>query len=366
MTLSEVFPMRYGGAYLLAWLTARHLDAHRPRHVWTLGFVGGLVTINNLEFGGSATVATFAALACARPPRSVAAARRLAAQGAAGLVSAIAVVCLITLARAGALPDPAQLFEWPRIFTQLGWFSLPLRLFGLHLAIYATFAGSITLAAVRLARGDDDRLLTGMLVWAGVLGLLGGGYFIGRPDVQRLNVILSGWGFAVALLTIACGRALAARGWRRPTLPESLVLFGFGLSVCLLSHLSPPQHQIARLTQSLPAPVYPIAAERFVRERTHRGERVAILLPMSFRISHDLNLDNVSPYGFMNAIVTQRQMRTLIDALRREHVASVFVPAPYSFLVQEGDSAPEQLEALIAEGFHPAGQQNGMMEFKKS
>jgi len=364
ITLSAMWPMRYGGAYLMAWLAVRHIAGSRPRGVRTMFFVGGLVAINNLEFGVSAVIASAVALMCARPPGSAGAVLRLIADVAVGALGAIGVVCLFTLIRAGALPNPALLLEWPRIFTNLGWFSMPLPTVGLYLALYATFVAAIAAAAVRLSRPDDDRLLTSMLAWSGVFGLLASSYFIGRPDAFKVYGMFSAWSFALGLLTILSVRALAARSWRRPALPQLLVLFGFALSICSIGRLVLPQQQIARLTKSLPQPVYQASAERFVGAHTRRGEKVAILVPMGHRIAYDLGLDNVAPYAFMNAIVTRSQMRTLIDTVRREGVREIFTPVPGSRLLQEGDIAPEQLELLGSIGYVQTTTESGFIELR--
>jgi hypothetical protein len=364
-TFAAMWPMRYGGAYLMAWLAARHVGGRAPRRVWPLFFVGGLVAIDNLEFGVGALVATLAALLCARPPRTLRAALALAGEAAAGLTGAIAAVCLLTLAHSGALPDPALLLEWPRIFTALGWFSIPLPATGLHLVLYATFVAAIAAAAVRLARRADDVLLTGMLAWSGVFGLLASGYFIGRPDTYKLDGILSAWAFALAMLTVLSVRTLAARGWRRPTVPELLVLFGFALSICSLREVSPPHEQISRLTRPLPTPVYEVTVREFVRPRTHPGQTVVMLVPMGHRIAQDLSLNNVAPYAFMNEIVTRRQMQTLIDTLRRERVRQLFLPEPHSGLRQEGDSAAAQLRLLRSIGFERTAADSGILELSR-
>ncbi len=360
ITLSAMWPMRYGGIYLLAWLTARHLDGLRPARPWPLFMVAGLVAIDTLEFGVPALIATALALLCTRPPRSRAAAVRLAGECSAGVLAAVGAVCTLTLVRAGALPDPALLLEWPRIFSRLGWFGMPLPVRGFHLAIYATFAAAIVLAVVRALQPRGRDLLTGMLVWSGAFGLLAGSYYVGRPDAFKLAALMSAWSFALMLLTVACVRAWAAQSWRRLSLPQMLVLFGFALTITTLTHLSPPQEQIARLTRALPKPLYERTAERFVGTHTQRGERVAILVPMSFRIAEALDLQNVSPYGYWNEIVTRTQLQTLIDQLRRRNVHKLFIPVPGSVLAGEGDSAPQQMQVLEAAGWRthsiaPAG-----------
>jgi hypothetical protein len=363
--LASLWPMRYGGAYLLAWLTARHVDRRQPRRPWVLFLIGGLIAIDGLDFGLAAIGASAAALLCTRPPSSTRGVLRFVANVAGGVLGAIAVVTLITLARSGELPDFALLLEWPRIFTTLGWFSIPLRTWDLHLAVYATFVAAVAVAAVRLARRESDVLLTGMLAWSGVFGLLIGGYFVGRPDVIKLTGILSAWSFALSMLTIVCIRALATQRWR-PTVPQLLVLFGFALSLSSLLLLSPPQKQFARLTHWRPETVYLSTAKQFIGERTRPGEKVVVLVPMSYAITHGLGLRNVAPYGFMNAIVTESQMSRLVNTLLRERVRTIFVPSPGSGLLSEGDSAPAQLQVLEAIGFPRGSTQAGILELRKS
>jgi hypothetical protein len=363
LTMAAMWPMRYGGAYLLAWLVVRHLTGRRPRRAWPIFFVAALVLLNNLEFGMGATVATAAALTCARPPRSAREVLRLVGSAAGGVLGAIAAVSLLTLLRAGALPDPGLLLEWPRIFTNLGWFSMPLRTWDLHLALYATFVAAIAVAAVRLTRGDDDVVLTTMVLWSGVFGLLASGYYVGRPDAGKLTALLSAWSFAVAMLTVVSLNGVASERWR-PAVPRLLVLFGFALSICALSAFPMPQEQISRLREPGAESVYLPQAKRFVAQQVQPHEQVAILLPMSYRISYDLGVRNVAPYGFMNAIVTRSQFETLLDVLRRERVKVVFTPAPDSRLANEGDSAPQQVQRLVARGYQPVASEEGFVAFR--
>ena len=359
-----LWPMRYAGAYLTLWLTARHVDGARPRQAWILFFVGGLVAINTVEFGVGALAATAAALLCARPPAAARDALRLGGEAVAGLLAAVVAVSALTLVRAGELPKVELLTEWPRIVTDLGWFSQPLPTLGMHLVLYATFVGARGVAAVRLARGAADRLLTSMLAWSGAFGLLAGGYYVGRPDQVKLYAMMSAWSLALGLLAVASVRALGNAGWRRPALGHLLVLFGFALSVCLIGRLPQPQDQVERLTRSMPAPSYRPYAKQFVAQRTRPGEAVVILLPLGHRIAHELGLRNVSPYVVETAIVTREQMRTVIDAARAEGARSIFVPQPGTLLLQEIEAPPQHLEALAAAGFRQRASVPGLVEMR--
>ncbi|HMJ03894.1 MAG TPA: hypothetical protein VK506_13205 [Conexibacter sp.] len=362
MTISAMWPMRYGGAYLVAWLTARRIDRRAERHGWVLFLVGGVVAINALEFGLGAVVASIAALLCARPPRSRQAALRLARDVVGGILGAVALVSLVTLLHAGTLPQLDNLLQWQRIFGNLGWFSLPIPTASLHLVVYATFVAAIGTAVVRIARAADDVLLTSMLVWSGTFGLIAGSYYTGRSEDLKLLCMLSAWAFALALLTVVCVRALAARSWRSPTLAELLVLFGFAAAVCSIAWVPLPHSQFARITRAMPDPVYRADATSFLGRRTRTGEKVIVLLPEGYRIAHALGLDNVAPYGFPNAIVTVSQMRELIATAHREQIRRIFLPRPGVQLAHEGQTAQEQLEALLASGYRATAEWAGFLE----
>ncbi|HZV74501.1 MAG TPA: hypothetical protein VFF79_12355 [Conexibacter sp.] len=343
--LYSMWPMRYGGAYLVAWLTARQLDRATPRRVWALAFVAGLVLVDNLEFGASALAASVVALLCGGSQWTRRALARLGAELAIGLLAAVLVVVLATLARSGALPSAHVLLEFPRIFGVDGYTAVPMPTLGVHLALYVTFVAAIATAAVRRVRGREDLLLTSMLAWSGVFGLLAGGYFVGRSDELKLVSLFSAWLFALALLAAVILRHLAARRWRRPGIPELAVLFGLALALCSWTELPRPWSQIARLRAGGPPLTYQTAADGFVAEHTTPGAKVAILTQYGHRIAYAHGLTNVAPYSFIEAMVVKSQMTTLIDTIRREHVHRLFLPADLM--------VPAQLAMLSAAGFSP-------------
>jgi hypothetical protein len=351
-----VWPMRYAGPYLLLWLTARHLDGASPRRTWPLFLAAGLVAVNNVELGAGALVGTAFAVAFARPPSSWRAAIPLIRAAAVGLLAAIALVTLVTLLHSGALPNPSFLSEYARAYGTVGYTGLPAPVAGFHLVLYATFAAALGVAAVRVARDGRDRLLTGLLAWSGVFGLGAGSYFAGRSDRLKLVALFSAWGLALALLVVLVVGALAARGWRRPRIPELLVLAGFGLAVAAVRELPAPWSQLQRIGgTSSPALYAEAEVARFVSDRTVPGQRVGILVPMGHRIADDVGIVNVVPFPFVQAIVTERQFRTTIDAIRREGAKAIFMP--------EAEIAGEHIEALTREGFVLSSQEAGVSEW---
>jgi hypothetical protein len=341
--LFAIWPMRYGGAYLVAWLAARHLDGAAPRRTWLLFLAAGLVALDNLEFGAAAFVATLAALLCARERWTRAALGRLAADAAIGLLGAMTAMAALTLVRAGALPRVELLLEWPRVFGLLGLVAQPMPTLGFQLVIYATYVAALAVAVVRRAAGEPERLLTGMLAWSGAFGLLSSVYYLGRSDVIKLTALFSAWSFALVLLTIVVVRRLAAPARCRPTLAHALVLVGFGLAICSLRELPGPGRQVARLREDRPPPTYQPAARRFVAAHTRAGERVTILIPLGHATAYALGLVNVSPYAFIEAIVTRGQLETTIETARQEGAHELFVP--------DAITAPAQLDVLREAGF---------------
>jgi hypothetical protein len=323
----SVWPIRYAGPLLLAWLTARQLDRARPRAVWALGLAGGLVAINNLEFGLGGLAGTFLALACVPWRWSLRGLARLAGELAAGVAAALALVSLLTLVRAGSLPHLGFMLEFPHIFGTLGLVSAPMPEVGFHLVVYMTFVAALAAAAVRVARRVDDTLLTGMLAWSGAFGLMASSYFAGRSDAIKLAALLPAWSLALSLLTVAVMRGLAARARRLPGPAELAVLFGWGLTACSLAQLHAPWTEVARLQRGGAPALYAQPLVRpFIDARTRPGEPVAILMPMAHRIAYELGIDNVSPYGTMEELATRAQFVTLLEAMHDAHAHKLFLP----------------------------------------
>lgn len=351
----SLWPIRYGGPYLLLWLTARHLDGVVPRRAWPLFLAGGLVAVNNAEFGAGALAGTAVALVCARPPRSWQAAGRLAGEAAAGLLGALALVVLVTLVRSGELPRASYLSEYPRVYGKIGYTGLPLPPSGLHLVVYATFAAALAMAAVRLVRAEPDRLLTALFAWSGIFGLSAGSYFSGRSETVKLLALFSAWGLSLALFAILVVRALAARGWRRPRIPELLVLAALGLGVVGLHDVPAPWAQVQRLGRTTTPPLYREAdAARFLAAHTHRGRHVAILIPMGQRLAREAGIVDVAPFAFIQAVVSEGQYVKTLQAARHDGAAVFF---------KDSEVGPEHLDVLTTEGFVQAAHAGGYSEW---
>jgi hypothetical protein len=341
--LFTIFPTRYAGPYLLAWLVMRHLDGRAPRRRWLVFLAAGLVAINNVEFGAPALAAAVAACIWAALPRTRAAVLALGRDVAAGVLAAMALVALLTLVRTGSLPDFAIALQFAKLYAVSGWAMLPMPHLGVHLVLYATFCATIVAATVRAASGERDRVLTGLLVWSGVFGLGAAAYYSGRSHPEVLIDLFSAWTLSLALLVVLAVRALAARP-RWPAPAELAVLAVFGLAVCSLAQTPTPWSQIQRLGDTTPIPaIHDNPTEHFIARETHRGERVVILNPYGHRLAYELGLVNVSPYSSGESITTQHQLVETVNALRAAHGRRLFL--------WEFDVQPEIPGAVQALGF---------------
>ena len=366
-SLYSLFPIRYGGPYVLAWLLARQLDGARPRRPTALCFAAGLVALNNPEFGVPAFAATLAALLWTMPqPTWANAARRLGA-GAIGAAGAALAVTLLTLAAAGALPRFSQLLEFARIYGPEGFGMLPMPVAGVHLAIYLTFAAALVVATARSVDRARDATLTGLLCWIGVFGLGACGYYAGRSFPDVLIDLFSPWAFALALLLVAAVRATLARPSRTPTAAELAVLVAFGVAVCSLAQTPLPWTQLARLTRAPAARVLQApAADRFVRAHSVPGEHVLIMARLGHRIAAHAGVTDVFPYPDLASAVTVEQWEAIDRLAQAQRVRSAFVDAAALELVlpqlsQAGfrvatPDAASQLVKLVRLGAGAAGQ----------
>lgn len=353
--LFSLFPIRYGGPYLLLWLVVRRVQRGAQRPPVMLFALAGIVAINNLEFGVPAFGATLVALAATARDRSPRAFARLAAAALAGVAIAMAAVAALTLGVAGSLPHFGMLTTFPRIFGTEGFGLLPMPALGLHLVLYVTLGAALVLAALRAASagGAPADPLTTALAWAGIFGLGASSYFVGRSHPHVLIDMLSAWALAISLLLIVVVRAVVRSPARRPQLAALLVLAGFGICICSLAQTPTPWSQIERLWDAQPPRdrVATVVTD-VVRKFTDPGEPVALLVPLGHRIAYELGIQNVAPYASMDSMMTREQWDETIAALRRADGRRVIVPRPLLL--------PERIDYLAAAGYRPVREASGV------
>jgi hypothetical protein len=341
-----MFPVRYAGPYILAWLTVRQLDGARPRSPIALFGVAGLVVLNNADFGLAALAATIGAVLCGQPPRDRRTALALAGRVAAGLAIALALVSVLTLARAGTLPHLGRVFAYARLFGLSGYENLPTPLLGFHLVILATYIAALATASVQIVRRDVSPALTGMLAWCGLFGLGTGGYFVYRSHPDTLIATFSIWALTLAVLLIAHVRGTLRAGSSRSSPAGLALLVGVGLTICSLTQFPLPWVQVERIART--SDVRLLAwepATQFVAQNAARGSTAAILTPLGHRIGYETGVTNVMGYAGMTQMPTIEQLQETIDALRGAGGKLIFLGEQYP---------PEVPAALEAAGFRLA------------
>jgi hypothetical protein len=320
-----VLPLRYAGPLLLAWLVARQLDGARPRRAWPLFVIGGLVVLNNPDFGIAAVGATVAALLWTWR-RGDTPLRQLALEAALGLAAAVGLVTALLLVRTGSPPDFSLLFRYAEVFVRGGFAMLPIQpIVGLSTIIFLTHAIAIGIAGVRALRGDPDRLLTGMLVWSGVFGLGSGAYYVGHSLPELVTYLFPTWGLTLTLLTVLAIRGLASRSTWRPTLSEAACLFGFGLLVCSLAQTPAPWSELRRLEAEGARNFEQLVGQEFVAEETRPGEPVIIFTTLGHRMAETIGVENVERYTGSRSVQTREQLEESLDALRAAGGNKMFV-----------------------------------------
>lgn len=365
-TYFSMFPTRYAGPFVLAWLTARQLGRRKLTFVglWPLFTAAGLVVLNNTDFGIVAFGACLIALMCGSADRLGREWWRVAAALLAGLATALVLVSVLTLVRAGSLPQLGRMTEYTKLFAVDGFGMLPLGTpVGLHLVVYVTYAAAIGLATVRTLQGSDDRALTGMLAWAGTFGFGSAAYFIGRSSPDTLKFLFSPWALTLALLTVAVLRSPTdGRSWR-PSIPAVAVLAALGLTICSLAQTPVPWTQLERVeapfkpSRSRPNanPLQPPtdANTRFFAASVANGRTrlvvkpgapVAIMTTLGHRVADAYGVVNVSPFTGLLSTPTVEQVNAVIDALRAAGGNTIMLPHP---------DIEGAFDVLAARGFMP-------------
>jgi hypothetical protein len=231
------FPLRNVIPFSVAYLLARQLDG--AGRGWPLFVVAGLGLLNNFEWGIAALVGAVLALVVTSVRLDRRALARILGGAALGCIAAYALVALVTIVRAGTLPELQRTLDYARIYGMGGLALAPIpHVIGLPLVVYLTYVAALGLATVRAVTHAPNRVLTGMLVWSAIYGLGSGAYYVGESVPSGILTTFAPWSFALALLTVAAVQQLATHQTRRPSVAILAVLFGFGTVATFV--LDPP------------------------------------------------------------------------------------------------------------------------------
>jgi hypothetical protein len=289
------------------------------------------VVLNNWEFGLGALIALVAAQIAAfdRAESPWRRGRSFALQAAAGLLGALALVCVITLIRAGELPSFELLSYFSRIFLREAFGLEPMPSGGLHWGMYATYLAALLVAAVRFVRRDPDRTMTAMLVFSGTFGLTTAMYFVGRSTQFQLILLFPAWGLALGLLTVVAIAALRSASedrarLRRILIPACAALIGFGVMVATIARVSPPWRQIDRLAGDGRSLGLEPATE-YVEANTVDDERVLIMAALpGHLVAERAGVVDTSPINGLTALLSKEEAERALDQLEDEDGTQVF------------------------------------------
>jgi len=347
-----IFPLRYGGAFLLAWLLARKLGQRSDARAWPVFIAAGFVMLNNFEFGVPAFIGAVAALVVTAPRRAV----RLAGEVAAGLGVAFLLYSLFTLARAGAWPHPLRAAEFARLYGTAGYSVAPLPgVIGFPLVMFLTYVAAFGTATVRTLNGERNRILTGMLMWSSVFGFGSATYYVARSNDGLLPMMFSGWALAVLLLTVVVVQTLARGPPRIPSVASLTVLFAFAIAVCSFAQLPTPWTQLQRIKAPTPefqpepsdwakAPTQDPRVRRFVASIAdgphsfvlRSGAPVALFITTGHRVADAYGVVDVVSYTGPESIHTFEQLEETFDALLRAGGNTALVRPAGLKLLREG------------------------------
>ena len=349
-----VMPERYLGPFVLVWLCARHLRRGSPP-LWAVFGVAGLAFFNNPEFGAAAVVAlVFGLLFGSELERPVGPRlRRAALEAGAGFLGAIALACAVILVRSGELPDP-ELFAYPSRLVREGYTASLMSLWGFHWILYVTYAAALLTAAVRLVNRSPDRVLTGMLGFAGVFGLLTGAYFAGRSLPWQEWGLFGAWGLALALLGLTAWRTLRTTpvdSLRRVAIGAFAALAGFGVMVASIDRFPPPWQQVDRIRMDGEARYDNRDQQRFIEARTEPGEKVLMLgWELEHRIAERAGVENVSPFFGTVALLSDNETGRAIDQLEEAGGTRAFVRIQRDdYTILSDDPINTSVSALLRE-----------------
>ncbi len=339
------FPLRYAGPSILAWLVARQLGGDAPRRAWLLFAAASLVVFNNADAGIPAFGATVAAVVWGgRVPITRYGIARLALAIGAGFGTAFALTSVLTLVRAGALPNLEFLVRFSRLFASAGFGMHPLFAIGLYLVVFVTFVAALGAATVLRFQASSDRTLTGMLAWGGVFGFGAGAYYVGRSTPEDLFALFFPWAFVLALLVVPALRSISRFSWRPAPVAPITAVFGLLLMAASLAQTPTPWGQLERLSEDGPASFAAPTGQSFVADHTRPGEPVAVLAIFGHRIAANLDVANVSPYANVLSMPTVEHFEEMLRALREAGGHKVFMQPKYT---------TDEMQVLLTNaGFH--------------
>jgi hypothetical protein len=342
-TYFAVMPMRYAGPLVCLGLVA--LLAHRNgnrRLMIGVGIASGLTLINNFEFGlptlCAVLVAAWISTYTARTGVRRTAQHLLPLAG--GIVAALLLFVVLSVARTGQVPDPLAATYFSRQFAGAGFYMLPFGpVFAFPAIVFLTFAGAVLIGITptligRRKANAHARVEAAVLTFTGIFGMGAFAYFVGRSHPSVLTAVFCAWGFALAALSHVALRWLSStRGAGRVGSPLAILTIAMFV-ICGTAALGQSAYALeqverifttsetARASAATPTKAIAIARDCISPETSS-----IIFLPYGLKIAQAANLQDHAPFNHPGSVKSAQQLAVLSNSIVRNHVRA-FLSGP--------------------------------------
>ena len=355
-----VGPIRYFGVFLLAYVSTWYLAAPRFRRLACAGFVGGLVALNNLDFGVPAWAGLWACIILFPPTdRTVTRFRRTLRASAAFVASgvlAFTAFCSVIRVGSGGWPDLVALVEYQRTFAVLGFYMIKMPSVGLHWVLYSTFATAV-LYAVFVGFSEDhqqvrfrSRVSTGLLAYGGIAGFGVMTYYVGRSHPAVLITIFAAWAFVLALLVHRVLTDLHAARLRGGERSRSIHAIPVAAALAVCAGLSPLALDIPHIAQdyerlsrepAVQAASVPSPFVSLISKYVGKNQPTVIIYPYGHLLAVQASVKNLFPFAHPNSVLLVDQSRLVLDQINKlpaghNYVFAQLVPAVADIMSRTG------------------------------
>lgn len=311
-------PLRYFGPWLLTLTTVWVAEKPevRGRLYWHAA-AAAFVAFNNFDFGIAPCAASCCALMVVRRDRA-----RVVVSYALAVAAVAAALCLLCVARAGALPEFARLADFHRLFGLCGLMAAPMPVLGAHIIMLGVFAGAL-ISGISAARSNVK--LAALLVYGGVFGLGAFAYYAGRSLPGTLLFVFPVWVFCNIVLWLRVKESAAnGAGPVKWFLAAQLALFA-----CSAGHMANPVGQFKRIAGGDDRVAQPYRQMlSIVRATVRPGEKAGIMCLNGHRLALDAGAANVFPFASQDAVVLWKQAELAASIMAGRGAGRLLGPVP--------------------------------------
>lgn len=360
-TFAVIGSVRYLGWMIITYLVCKTLQrGFSYNRIFVLFTIGGLVAINNADFGIPSLVGSLAAVLLTAEQTLLPSLKTSLKTGIIFCVSVLIAVSLFigfTYFRSGELPDITSALAYQRMFAYYGFGMYPMPRWGLQWLIYITFMAAIFVAVYKKLNHDkspltsQERIIIGLLIFSGVSGCGIAMYYVGRSLEKVMVAIFTAWSFSLLLLIWE-----QFNDWKNNWsyfsqqdrliryIPTIILLFSYCSFVGNILTTPSPFIQIPRIISSNDGS-YQQTIENsaiFIKSNTHPGEKVTIIHNLGHEVADAAQVFNIFPYArAAGSLIMKDQINKIMFQIEKEKVNKIFIK-----IGQNSDSVPELLEEI--------------------